>query len=103
MNYFIQTFGCQMNKSDSEHLKGVLEGMNMSECDKPEQADVIILNTCSIRQSAENRVFGLMKNFGELKKKKPDLILGITGCMVGHDKKTTTLGKTTHGGPLLSH
>ncbi len=76
-----------MNKSDSERLKLVLEGIDMSETDQPERADIIILNTCSVRQNAEDRVYGLMHNYGKLKEARPHLILGVTGCMVGHDTK----------------
>jgi tRNA-2-methylthio-N6-dimethylallyladenosine synthase len=91
--YYIQTFGCQMNKSDSERLKTVLEQQHMMETQDPKQAQIIILNTCSVRQSAEDRIFGLMKNFGQLKNKNPDLLLGITGCMVGHDTQQKLLKK----------
>lgn len=91
--YFLQTFGCQMNKSDSEHVKGVLEKIPMVECEEPAEADLIILNTCSIRQAAEDKAIGIVKNYGELKKNKPDLIIGVTGCMVGHDKKRELLKK----------
>lgn len=91
--YHIQTFGCQMNKSDSERLMAVLENMGLKATDDAKKADIILLNTCSVRQTAEDRVYGLIKNYGELKKKKPDLLLGITGCMVGHDKKKKLLDK----------
>jgi tRNA-2-methylthio-N6-dimethylallyladenosine synthase len=94
--YHIITFGCQMNKSDSERLRTVLDGMKLESTGDPKQADVIIMNTCSIRQSAEDRVYGLSNNFSKLKKAKPELIVCITGCMPGRDKdgklKTKTKG-----------
>ncbi|MCP4178792.1 MAG: radical SAM protein, partial [bacterium] len=85
--YYIKTFGCQMNKSDSERLKSVLHDLGAQECHKAREADIIILNTCSVRKTAEDRAFGLMSNYAKLKKENPHLILGITGCMVGHDDK----------------
>jgi len=84
--YHIITFGCSMNKNDSERLSGIFERLGMKETAKPEKADVIILNSCSVRGSAEHRIFGHVKNFGEFKKTKPNLIIGVTGCMAGRDK-----------------
>ncbi|MBU1890027.1 tRNA (N6-isopentenyl adenosine(37)-C2)-methylthiotransferase MiaB [Patescibacteria group bacterium] len=84
--YHIITFGCQMNKSDSERIESVLRGMGMEVVDRPEEADVIVMNTCSVRKSAEDRVYGLSYNFSKLKKQKPDLVVCITGCMPGRDK-----------------
>lgn len=84
--YFILTFGCQMNKNDSERLAGVLEGMGLEETNSPEAADVLFMNTCSVRQHAEDRVWGFMENWQKLREKKKHLIIGITGCMPGRDK-----------------
>jgi tRNA-2-methylthio-N6-dimethylallyladenosine synthase len=83
MNYFIQTFGCQANKADSERMAGVLEAMGFSHTDEVHSADVIILNTCSVRQSAEDRVYSRMESLRELKKTKPNLKVVVAGCMVG--------------------
>lgn len=91
--YHIITFGCQMNKSDSERTKTVLENIGMKKASQPEEADFILLNTCSVRQSAEDRVFGRVNNFQELKKNNPKLIIAVTGCMVGRDKKKEFLKK----------
>ncbi len=84
--YHIITFGCQMNKNDSERLETILSSMGMQETDDPEVADVILMNSCSVRESAEGRVYGKSRIFSELKKKKPNLIVGVTGCMPGRDK-----------------
>lgn len=84
--YTILTFGCQMNKNDSERLSAVLENMGLESVDKPEDADVIFMNTCSVRESAESRIYGKSHNFAKLKEKKPWLIIGVTGCMPGRDK-----------------
>ena len=84
--YFIITFGCQMNKSDSERIEGVLLDMGLRPAEKPAAADIIILNTCSVRQTAEDRVYGLARNFSRLKSKKPHLLVAVTGCVAGRDK-----------------
>jgi len=84
--YHLLTFGCQMNKNDSERMETLLKGLGFVYTDHPEQADVILVNTCSVRQQAEDRVFGMVKNFVALKKQRPNLIIGITGCMAGRDR-----------------
>ncbi|MBU2541966.1 tRNA (N6-isopentenyl adenosine(37)-C2)-methylthiotransferase MiaB [Patescibacteria group bacterium] len=84
--FHIITFGCQMNKNDSERMESILLNMGLELTDKPEEADVILLNSCSVRETAEARVFGYAKNLAELKKDKPHLIIGVTGCMPGRDK-----------------
>ena len=80
MKYFVKTFGCQMNEADSEKISGVLEKKGYKPVLKPEDADLVVINSCSVRESAENRVFGLVNNLSKLKK-LPHIIL--TGCMVG--------------------
>ncbi len=85
-NYHILTFGCQMNKSDSERMESILKNMGLDSTNMPEQADVILMNSCSVRQAAEDRVYGKAVNFAQLKEKKPHLIVGVTGCMPGRDK-----------------
>ncbi|MBU1895636.1 tRNA (N6-isopentenyl adenosine(37)-C2)-methylthiotransferase MiaB [Patescibacteria group bacterium] len=84
--YHIITLGCQMNKSDSERMAGVLDKMGLMSTDDVKMADVILMNSCSVRKSAEDRVSGFSHNFLELKKNKPNLIIGVTGCMPGRDK-----------------
>lgn len=86
LKYHIITFGCQMNKSDSERVRSVLEKIGFSETNDEKEADFILINTCSVRQTAEDRVYGKMVNFVKYKKNKPNLILGVTGCMPGRDK-----------------
>lgn len=87
--YHIITFGCQMNKNDSERMESILQSMALRSTEHIENADVIVLNTCSVRETAENRIFGYMETFTELRLKKPHLIVGITGCMPGRDKNGT--------------
>lgn len=81
MKYFIKTFGCQMNKADSERLAAVFEKKGYQVAKKIGEADVIVINTCSVRESAENRAFGLVNNLVQQKRKGQKIIL--TGCMLG--------------------
>jgi len=79
--YYIKTYGCQMNEHDTEKIKAILEDMNFYEVDKMEEADLILLNTCAIRENAHNKVFGMIGRIKHLKESKPHLIAGICGCM----------------------
>lgn len=80
-HYTIYTFGCQMNEHDTETMKGLLEQMGFTETDDRRQSDVILLNTCAVRENAEDKVFGELGHFKTLKSEKSDLILGVCGCM----------------------
>jgi len=80
--YFIATYGCQMNEHDSEKLAGMLSNMNYLECDNKEEADLIIFNTCCVRENAELKVYGNLGQLKALKKKKPDMIIAVCGCMM---------------------
>ena len=82
MKYYIQTYGCQMNYSDSERITTVLEKLGYEKTDGYADADLILLNTCSVKQNAENRIYGLGEIFAPMKKKNPNLKIGITGCMI---------------------
>lgn len=86
LKYKIKTFGCQMNKSDSERIAGFLENLGFFEASQEKEADLVLINTCSVRQKAEDRVYGQVRNLAKLKAKKPNLIIGVTGCMPGRDK-----------------
>ncbi len=79
--YYIKTYGCQMNVHDSENIKALLEQMSFKETDNMEDADLILLNTCAIRENAHNKVFGFLGRVKHLKEQKPDIISGICGCM----------------------
>lgn len=79
--YFVKTYGCQMNEHDTENIKAILEDMSYTACDKMEEADLILLNTCAIRENAHNKVFGMIGRIKHLKESKPDLIAGVCGCM----------------------
>lgn len=78
---YLQTFGCQMNVYDSERLKSLLASENLSMTGNPADADVIVLNTCSVRQKAETRALGRLSEFHKYKQKNPEVMLVVAGCM----------------------
>lgn len=80
--YFIQTFGCQMNEHDSEIMGGLLKEAGYERTERREDADVIILNTCCIREKAEHKVLSLLGELRSLADQKPHLVIGVSGCMV---------------------
>ncbi|KZE76859.1 MULTISPECIES: tRNA (N6-isopentenyl adenosine(37)-C2)-methylthiotransferase MiaB [Paenibacillus] len=80
-HYIVYTFGCQMNEHDSETIKGLLEQMGYQATEDRKQADIILLNTCAIRENAEDKVFGELGHLKHLKTEKPGLLLGVCGCM----------------------
>ena len=79
--YFIKTYGCQMNVHDSEEIKGIVENLGFSETINIEESDLVILNTCAIRENAHDKVFGFLGRVKHLKKDKPELIVCVGGCM----------------------
>ncbi len=79
--YFLQTYGCQANERDSETIAGILETMGYQAIDDIDNADMILLNTCAIRENAEDKVFGKIGYVKNLKKFNPNLILAVCGCM----------------------
>jgi len=85
---YIETFGCQMNVRDSEETKGLLLKRDFVLTDDVNDAQVILLNTCSVRQHAEERIFGRTGRLAKIKKQKPETVIGIMGCMAqGYGKK----------------
>ena len=77
----IYTLGCQQNESDSEKLSGMLKKMGYTPTENPEEADVILFNTCAVRENAEKKLFGRVGALKPLKEKNPELLLGVCGCM----------------------
>ncbi len=78
---YVETYGCQMNISDGELMQGVLAERGYRIVDAPEDADVVLVNTCAIREHAEQRVLGRVSQLNGLKRERPDLVIGVTGCM----------------------
>lgn len=79
--YFIKTYGCQMNEHDSENIGALLELLGFSKVDDYLDADIVLLNTCSIRENAHNKAFGMLGRLKHLKNENKDLIIGLCGCM----------------------
>ncbi len=86
-SYYIWTIGCQMNKAESERLSGLFEREGYQETGSAEEADVILLNTCVVRQHAEDRVINKLANLKAVKRARPDIKLAVTGCIVNADTK----------------
>ena len=84
-SYHLWTIGCQMNAADSERLGSALENLGLMPVDKPGDADVVVLNSCVVRQSAEEKVVGTLTSWQPIKKKNPDQVFALMGCMVGPD------------------
>jgi tRNA-2-methylthio-N6-dimethylallyladenosine synthase len=87
--FWIWTVGCQMNKVDSDRVADTLRGRGYLPAEREEDADIIILNSCAVRESAERRVSGKLGNLVALKKERPELLLGLTGCSVSPDREAT--------------
>ena len=79
--YHVKTYGCQMNEHDSENIKAMLEELGFTEEEVMEKADLVLLNTCSIRENAHNKAFGMLGRLKHLKEERKDLIIGLCGCM----------------------
>ena len=90
-NYYIWTIGCQMNKADSERLESAMGQIGLAASQSPQDADVIVLNSCVVRQSAEDRVVGMLGMLKPIKQQDPDKVIALMGCMVG--PKTEALEK----------
>ena len=90
-NYFIRTYGCQGNLRDSEVIAGILSNMGYQETNSVDNADIIILNTCCVRENAEKKVFGEIGTLKSLKQKNPELIIGVCGCMVQQEHIVSTI------------
>ena len=78
--YHVTTFGCQMNAHDSERIKGMLESLGLGEATAPEEADVVVFNTCTIREKPDTRLAAYLGNAGAMKQARPDLVVAVGGC-----------------------
>ena len=91
---FVRTFGCQQNEADSEQIRGMAREMGYTLVDEPEGADLIMVNTCAVREHAELRALSVTGQFKKLKEKNPALIIGITGCMVTQEHRMNAIKKS---------
>jgi tRNA-2-methylthio-N6-dimethylallyladenosine synthase len=83
VKYYIWTIGCQMNAADSRRLASALERLGYTAAGRAEEADVVVLNTCVVRQSAENKIYGRLGSLRPLKRQRPQVVIGLMGCLVG--------------------
>jgi len=84
--YFIRTFGCQMNEHDSERIAGMLESEGYTRAPSADAADLVVLNTCAIRENADNRLYGNLGHLKSQKQHRPELRIAVGGCLVQKDK-----------------
>ena len=91
---YIETYGCQMNVGDSEIVVSIMQQEGFRYTESLEEADIVLINTCSIRDNAEQRIWGRLSEMRHIRKKKPSLIIGIIGCMAERLKEDLTKGGT---------
>ncbi|WP_409253771.1 tRNA (N6-isopentenyl adenosine(37)-C2)-methylthiotransferase MiaB [Bacillus sp. SCS-153A] len=94
--FYIRTYGCQMNEHDTEVMAGIFMALGYEATDSTDDADVILLNTCAIRENAENKVFGELGHLKHLKREKPELLIGVCGCMSQEESVVNKILKTYH-------
>ncbi len=94
LRYFIVTYGCQMNVHDSEKIAGMLEQTGYVPADDPESADLILYNTCCVREHAESRVFGNVGHLKQRKEAEPGLVIGVCGCMMQQEQTAKRFART---------
>ncbi len=92
--FYIRTYGCQMNEHDTEVMAGIFMALGYEATNSTDDADVILLNTCAIRENAENKVFGELGHLKHLKREKPDLLIGVCGCMSQEESVVNKILKT---------
>ena len=89
--YFIKSFGCQMNEYDSARMGDVLAAsLGLAPTDDPRQADVLLMNTCSVREKAQEKVFSLLGEWKLLKDTRPEVIIGVGGCVASQEGEAIT-------------
>ena len=79
--YYLRSFGCQMNDHDAERIAGMLEEVGLSRCESPEEASLLVYNTCSIREKADTRLAGHLGDAARLKKEEPSRLVVVAGCL----------------------
>ena len=93
---YIATFGCQQNEADSEKILGLAESMGYKYTDDPDSADLVIFNTCAIREHAEEKALSMLGRFKGLRKIKPNLLVGVVGCMAAEPHRAEMLKRDFH-------
>src|SRR5436309_7431930 len=85
--FYIRTFGCQMNEHDSERIAGLLAADGMEHTDDVDEADVVVFNTCCVRENADNKLYGHLGRVKALKERRPDLQIAVAGCLAQKDRE----------------
>src|SRR6478609_4927920 len=85
--FYVRTYGCQMNEHDSECIGGLLAAEGMEATDDIEAADVVVFNTCCIRENADNKLYGHLGDLKALKQRRPDLQIAVGGCLAQKDRE----------------
>ena len=88
---FVQTFGCQQNEADSEKIAGMCVSMGYEICQVPEKADLIMVNTCAVREHAEQKALSIVGQYKHMKAAKPEMLIGVCGCMVTQEHRKDTI------------
>ncbi len=91
---FVQTFGCQQNEADSEKIAGMCASMGYEICSAPEKADLIMVNTCAVREHAEQKALSIIGQYKHLKAAKPDILIGVCGCMVTQEHRKENIKRS---------
>ena len=94
LSVFVNTFGCQQNEADSEKILGLAEQMGYAPVSDPEAADLIVVNTCAVREHAEKRALSVVGQYKHCKQKKPELVIAVCGCMVSQLHRTEKIKKS---------
>ena len=90
----VDTFGCQQNVADGQKLMGMLQACGFTLTDDPKEADVVILNTCAVREHAEDRVFGNLGALSHAKKENPEMVIALCGCMAQEPRVSERIKKS---------
>src|SRR6187455_3123295 len=88
--YQVRTYGCQMNVHDSERLSGLLEDAGYTAAPSDEHADVVVFNTCAVRENADNKLYGNLSHLAPVKAKNPAMQIAVGGCLAQKDRATIT-------------
>ena len=91
---YTHTFGCQQNEADTEHIRGMLREMGYTMTENANEADFILFNTCAVREHAEDRAFGNIGSLSHLKKRRPEVVIALCGCMAQQEKNVEKIKKS---------
>ncbi|MCQ2428207.1 MAG: tRNA (N6-isopentenyl adenosine(37)-C2)-methylthiotransferase MiaB [Clostridia bacterium] len=94
LGYYVRTFGCQQNEADSERIAGMAESMGYEKRENPEDASLIVINTCAVRDHAEKKALSVTGQLKKIKQERPGVIIAVCGCMVSHEKRANQIKRS---------